>query len=118
MKDKFTMRKKRAQRVRRRIKETGRPRLSVVKSNSHIQVQLIDDEKGVTVAGASTYSKGFRGTEYGKKSRAAAEKLGAHIAELAKKANVEKVVLDRGAHKYHGVVAAVADAARNAGLKF
>ncbi len=112
-------RKARALRVRRGLRGTAeKPRLSVVKSNQHLQAQLIDDEKGETIAGLATYSKELRGTEHGKKGKAAAKVIGTRMAEMAKEKGVEKVVFDRGRHKYHGVLQAMAESAREGGLKF
>lgn len=111
--------KKRALRVRKTLRGCQqKPRLSVVKSNKHIQVQIIDDEAGVTLGGTATFAKEFANTEFGKKSKAAAKKLGEKIAEIAKEKNIKEVVFDRGPFKYHGVLAELADAARAAGLQF
>ncbi len=116
---KAELRTKRTQRVRKHVRGTAtKPRLCVVKSNKHLQAQLIDDEAGVTLAGVATYSKDLRATEHGKKSADSARKLGEQIAAKAKGKNIEEVVFDRGFSKYHGVLAALADAAREGGLKF
>lgn len=110
---------RRALRVRKHLRGTStKPRLCVVKSNNHIQVQLIDDEKGVTLGGTATFSKELRATEFGKKNKASARKIGELIAEIAKSKNIKEVVFDRGPFKYHGVLAELADAARAGGLKF
>ncbi len=112
-------RKRRAKRLRRKVRgDESRPRLNVIKSNKHIHVQLIDDETMVTLAGISTLSKEFRQTEFNKKNKASAKQLGLKIAELSKAKNVKKIIFDRGPHKYHGVLAAVADGAREGGLEF
>lgn len=112
-------RAKRAIRVRKNLRGTKlKPRLSVHKSNQHIHVQLIDDEAGQTLAAVSTLSKGFKGTDAGKKSKASAKKLGAQIAELAKQKEIKEIVFDRGCYTYHGVLAELADAARENGLVF
>ena len=112
-------RKRRAKRLRRKVRgDESRPRLNVIKSNKHIHVQLIDDETMVTLAGISTLSKEFRQTEFNKKNKASAKKLGLKIAELSKAKKIKKVVFDRGPYKYHGVLAAVADGAREGGLEF
>lgn len=112
-------RQKRAWRVRAKIKGTAeRPRLAVFKSLRHLQVQLIDDENGVTLAGTSTYAKRFKGTDYDHKSKEAAKALGEYIGKVAQEKNVTEVIFDRGRFKYHGVIAALADAARETGLKF
>ena len=108
--------KRRAQRVRRRLKKhsQGRPRLSVHRSDKNISVQLIDDARGVTVASASTLEdKSQKGGDV-----AAAARIGKLVAERAAKAGVTDVVFDRGPYLYHGRVKALADAAREAGLKF
>ena len=109
---------KRRLRVRNRIKATshGRLRLSVHRSNKNISVQLIDDLKGVTIASASTLEKEFG--VVGKNNVEAATKIGAAIAERAKKAGVEECFFDRGGFLFHGKVKALADAAREGGLKF
>ena len=109
------LRKKRTLRVRKPLKGTAtKPRLSVKKSNKHLFAQLIDDENGITLASFSTMSKGERA----KKSMDSAKKIGEKIAELAKKQKVETVIFDRGYAKYHGLLAALATSAREAGLKF
>lgn len=110
------VRKKRKMRIRKKLRGTSdRPRLSVSKTLSHIGVQLIDDESGVTLAGFSTLSKEAKGQ---KKSKEGARFVGQKIAELAKQKNVEQVIFDRGRFKYHGLIAELADAARENGLKF
>lgn len=112
-------RKRRTWRVRKNLRGTSlKPRLCVVKSNQHIEVQLIDDDKGLTLASTSTRSKDLKKTEFNKCNKDSARKLGEIIAEQATKMNVKEVVFDRGAHKYHGVLKELADAARNGGLKF
>ncbi len=109
---------KRRLRVRNKIKAmaNGRLRLSVHCSSKNISVQLIDDAKGVTVAAASTLEKdlGF----VGKNNLEAAAKVGATIAERAKKAGIEECYFDRGGFLFHGKIKALADAAREGGLKF
>ncbi len=113
------IRKTRAMRVRKILRGTSsKPRLCVVKSNKHIQVQLIDDEAGQTLGSAATFAKQFRGTEFAKKNKASASKLGEMIAAIAKEHNINEVVFDRGPFKYHGVLAALADSARAGGLQF
>ena len=109
---------KRRLRVRNKIKamSNGRARLSVHRSSKNISVQLIDDVNGVTLAAASTLEKdlGF----VGKNNVEAAAKVGAAIAERAKKAGIENVYFDRGGFLFHGKIKALADAAREGGLKF
>ena len=109
---------KRRQRVRNKLRamSDGRPRLSVHRSSKNISVQVIDDRSGVTLASASTLEKDFG--LVGKNNVEAAAKIGAAIAERAKKAGVEDVVFDRGGFLFHGKVKALADAAREGGLKF
>jgi len=112
-------RKKRAMRVRKKLKGTAsRPRMSVIKSNKHIAVQVIDDNLRVTLASTSTFAKEFRTTEFNKKGLESAKALGKYIAEKVKDLNIEAVVFDKGSSKYHGVLAVLADAARAEGLKF
>lgn len=112
-------RQNRAFRVRKKLRGTSlKPRLSVHKSNCHLQVQLIDDESGVTLAGLSTYAKECRDTEFNRKNRASARHLGEKIAAMALEKNIKEVVFDRGAFKYTGILAELANAAREAGLKF
>lgn len=116
---KHALRVKRAMRTRKKLRGTSlKPRLCVFKSNCHIQAQLIDDEKGVTIGGTATFAKEFRNTEFGKKNKTSATKLGEVIAEIAKSNNIKEVVFDRGPFKYHGILAALADAARAGGLEF
>ena len=108
----------RHRRVRKKIHGTAaRPRLAVFRSNKHLSVQLIDDEAGRTVASASTAEASMRSEGSGA-TVAAATRLGRLLAERAKAAGVDQVVFDRGGFLYHGRVAAVAAAAREAGLEF
>ena len=99
-----------------RAMANGRPRLSVHRSNKNISVQLIDDANGVTLASASSLEKELG--VVGKNNVDAATKVGTAIAERAKKAGVEDVYFDRGGFLFHGRVKALADAAREGGLKF
>jgi large subunit ribosomal protein L18 len=104
-------------RVRKSISGTAeRPRLVVTRSLRHIGAQVIDDTRGHTLVSASTLDSSIRGTEGDK--TALARKVGALLAERAKTAGVTAVVFDRGGNRYHGRIAALADAAREAGLKF
>ncbi|MFD6860688.1 50S ribosomal protein L18 [Rhodococcus sp. NPDC060086] len=104
-------------RLRKKIAGTAeRPRLVVNRSSRHMHVQVIDDLTGTTVAAASTIEADVRALEGDKKVRGA--KVGQLIAERAKAAGVESVVFDRGGHTYSGRIAALADAARESGLKF
>ena len=109
---------KRRLRVRNRIKKmsAGRMRLSVHRSSKNISVQLIDDVNGVTLASASTLEKAFG--VVGRNNVEAAATIGKAIAERAKKAGVEECYFDRGGFLFHGKIKALADAAREGGLKF
>jgi large subunit ribosomal protein L18 len=103
-------------RIRRKLGGTAqRPRLAVYFSNSNVYAQIIDDEAGKTIVSASTKEKGFGG---GKANIASATKVGQTVAERALAVKVEEVVFDRGGFIYHGKVKALADAAREKGLKF
>ena len=108
--------------IRRKVKlattRNGRARLSVFRSSQHIYAQLIDDDKGVTLASASTIEKPVR--EGGKTGAniAAAKAVGKLIAERAKEKGIKDVVFDRGSYLYHGRIKALADAAREGGLNF
>ena len=113
------LRTRRKLRVRKHLRGNNtKPRLCVVKSNKHIEIQMIDDEQGKTLASVSTRSKELKSTEFNKRNKASARKLGEMIAEKALKIDVKEVVFDRGFHKYHGILAELADGARGAGLKF
>ena len=111
---------RRKARVRRAIKAraTGRPRLSVFRSDKNIYAQIIDDATGRTLAAASTLDKDVKSAGKGGSSAEAAIEIGKLIAERAKAANVSEVVFDRGGYLYHGRVKALADAAREGGLQF
>ena len=116
-KQKQEARSRRHYRVRKKVEgSSDRPRLAVFRSNKHISVQVIDDLTGRTLAAASTVEKDLRGGATGNKDAATA--IGKLVAERAKAAGVTRVVFDRGGFLYHGRVAAVADAAREAGLEF
>jgi large subunit ribosomal protein L18 len=109
---------KRAYRVRQNLRGTAvKPRLTVLKSNRHIAVQLIDDEKGITLASASTLMKKFRSQKL-TSNKEAARIIGTELGEIAKDKQITTVVFDRGFYKYHGVIAELANAAREAGLQF
>ena len=110
--------KRRAQRVRTRLRSAanGRPRLSVFRSSKNIYAQVIDDERGVTLAAASSLEgedKKAKGSD-----KDAAARVGALVAQRALDKGVKEVVFDRGGYLYHGRVKALADAAREAGLSF
>ena len=114
--NKNAMRLKRHVRVRGKISGTPeRPRLNVFRSNANIYAQIIDDVNGVTLVSASTLDKDFEGAAG---NCEAAKKVGQVIAERAKAKGIEEVVFDRGGYVYHGRVAALAEGARESGLKF
>ena len=106
-------REKRRKRVRRKIAGTAeRPRLSVYRSNVHVYAQVIDDERGHTIVAADS-----REVEEAENRKDAARKVGELVARKAADAGVEEVVFDRGGNKYHGRIAALAEGAREGGLK-
>ena len=107
---------KRHNRVRGKISGTAeRPRLCVFRSENHIYAQVIDDVAGCTLVSASTVEKGFEGLG---SNCEAAKKVGLKVAERAKEKGIEEVVFDRGGYIFHGRVKALADGAREGGLKF
>jgi large subunit ribosomal protein L18 len=106
-------------RLRQRISgTTERPRLCVHRSTKHIRAQVIDDTTGRTIVSASSLDKEVRASLKGGGNIAASKVVGKEIAERARKAGVKQVVFDRGGYQYHGRVQALAEAAREAGLKF
>ncbi len=110
-------------RIRARIRKklsgtTVRPRLAVFRSQSHIYAQVIDDDLGKTLCAASSLDKDLRAKSKRGATVAAAKSVGALIAERAKEKGVAAVVFDRGGFQYHGRIKALADAAREGGLKF
>lgn len=107
-------------RVRNSVRRSanGRPRLSVFRSNKHIYAQVIDDVEGRTLASASTIEKDVAGSNSYGGNKEFAAKIGKLIAERAMEKGIKEVVFDRGPYQYHGRVAALADAAREAGLQF
>jgi large subunit ribosomal protein L18 len=116
-------RKQRRQRMKRRYRgivrgSAQRPRLTVFRSLRYLYAQVIDDERGVTLAAASTLEKATSGDLKSTGNLAAGKRLGAVIAERVKDQGISSVVFDRGGFKYHGVIRAIADGAREAGLKF
>jgi large subunit ribosomal protein L18 len=113
-------RQRRHGRLRKKVKGTPqRPRLSVHFSHKNIYAQIIDDEKSVTLVAASTCEKSFaNGAGKGRSNVAVAKKIGALIAQRALEKNISTVVFDRGGFQFHGRVKALADAARETGLKF
>jgi large subunit ribosomal protein L18 len=111
-KERRISREQRHARVRKKVRGTNaRPRLSVFRSNRYLYVQVISDEVGRTLAAASTCAAG-------KGNIGSAQQLGRDIAERCKQLSITDVVFDRGGYRYHGRVRALADAAREAGLKF
>ena len=111
---------RRKARVRRAIRKAanGRPRLSVFRSSKQIYAQIIDDERGVTLATASSLEKDMRGKLKTGATVDAAKEVGKLLAERAVQAGVKQVIFDRSGYLYHGRVKALADAAREAGLDF
>lgn len=110
------VRQSRVMRVRKKLRGNGeKPRLSLFKSLHHLSVQLIDDERGITLASYSTLAKEMKGKKLSKET---AKLVGEKIAELAKEKKIERVVFDRGRYKYHGLIAEVANGAREKGIKF
>ncbi len=117
--DKNELRKRRHLRVRKKIFGTeNRPRMGVFRSQKHIYAQLIDDVRGVTLAAASSSDAELKGKFQLGATVEAAREVGRLIAQRALAKGVEEVVFDRSGYIYHGRVAALADAAREAGLKF
>jgi large subunit ribosomal protein L18 len=113
--DKAAVRRAVHTRIRRRVRgSAARPRLAIFRSLNHIYAQVIDDERAVTIASASTVEKDLRGTTGG--NIESAQRVGRAIAERAIAAGVEQVVFDRGGFRFHGRVKALTDAARAAGL--
>ena len=121
VKTKEDIRQRIRNRIRKKISGTpARPRLAVFRSQTHIYVQVIDDEAGKTLCSASSLDKDFQGKGKAKRGAnlEAAKAIGQLIATRAKDKGVETVVFDRGGYQYHGRVKALADAAREGGLKF
>jgi len=117
-KDKQLGRARRHHRIRKKVSGTAaRPRLAVFRSNKHIVAQVIDDRAGRTLAAASTHEGDLRASG-GTGNKEAAAAVGRLVAERAKAAGITTVVFDRGGFVYHGRIAALADAAREAGLEF
>jgi large subunit ribosomal protein L18 len=114
-----TRRVRRQRRVRKALFGTAaRPRLAVFRSSKHIYAQMVNDESGATIVSASSLDSELRPQiKYGG-NKAAATAVGRAVAERAKKAGIDKVCFDRRSYKYHGRVAALAQAAREAGLQF
>ena len=112
-------RKRRQRRIRARIQGSAeRPRLNVFRSSNHIYAQLIDDSAGVTLASASTLDQTLREATAALKKAEAARLVGQALGERALAAGLQEAVFDRGGYRYRGRVAALAEGARHAGLKF
>lgn len=111
---------RRQERVRFRVRKAGagRPRLTVFRSGKNIYAQLIDDVQGITIAAASTLEKDVKGAIKSGATKEAAAKVGALLAQRATAKGVSEVVFDRGGYMFHGRIKALADGAREAGLKF
>jgi large subunit ribosomal protein L18 len=111
---------RRQRRVRFRVRQAAgpRPRLTVFRSGKNIYAQVIDDAKGVTLAAASSLEKDLKGSLKSGATKDAAAKVGALIAKRATAAGVSEVIFDRGGYMFHGRIKALADSAREAGLKF
>jgi len=114
-----TSREKRRARIRRKISGTAaRPRLTIYKSLKHMYAQIVDDTTGTTLVSTATIAKGLKDEVKDDDKTAAAKRVGEAIAKAAMAKGIEAVVFDRNGFDYHGRVAAVAAAAREAGLKF
>jgi large subunit ribosomal protein L18 len=119
MAEHLTAREKRKARIRKKVSGSPeRPRLTVYKSLNHIYAQVVDDTTGRTLAAASTVSKALKGEVKEDSKTDAAKKVGAAVAKAALEKGVKQVVFDRNGFDYHGRIAAVAQAAREAGLQF
>lgn len=115
----YQARKRRHRRIRQKISGTAaRPRMNIFRSLNHIYVQVIDDVAGNTLVSASSLDKKLRGDLEGKSKKEQAALVGKAVAERAKEAGIETVVFDRGGYLYHGRVQALAEGAREGGLKF
>lgn len=117
LKKRYSLQRRHARSRRKVIGTAERPRMAVYRSLRHISVQFIDDNAGKTLAAVSTQSADFPKGTYGGNAKAASD-LGKMAAEKAKAAGIESVVFDKGGRQYHGRVKALAEAAREAGLKF
>ena len=119
MAKKLTGRERRKLRIRKKVNGTAeRPRLSVFRSSKHIYAQVIDDVAHQTLVTASTLDETIKGELSGLKKTERAKKIGTAVAQRCKAKSIDKVVFDRNGYIYHGRVMALADAAREAGLKF
>jgi large subunit ribosomal protein L18 len=112
-------RERRKLRIRSKISGSSeRPRLTVFRSAKHIYAQVVDDVSGKTLAAASTLSRDLKATLGDDNKTDAAKKVGALVAKICLEKQIDKVVFDRNGYMYHGRIKALADAAREAGLKF
>jgi large subunit ribosomal protein L18 len=119
MSSQLTGRARRKLRIRTKISgNTERPRLSVFRSGRHVYAQVVNDADGKTLAAASTLSRDLKSTLESDNKTDAAKKVGALIAKICLEKKIDKVVFDRNGYLYHGRIKALADAAREAGLKF
>jgi len=119
LKVKLSGRSRRRNRIRKKLMGTSeRPRLCVYRSNMNIYAQVIDDTEGRTLASASTMDKDLKGALKSRGNIDAAKKVGEAVAKKAMEKGIESVVFDRGGYIYHGRIKALADSAREAGLKF
>jgi len=119
IRDRKQRRTKIKRRSRHHVRGTAqRPRLAVFRSLRHLYAQVIDDEHGITIAAVSTLEKPTAGDLSSTGNRQAGKRVGELIAERAKSQGVDSVVFDRGGFQYHGVIRAIAEGAREAGLKF
>jgi large subunit ribosomal protein L18 len=116
--EKNIARLRRAKTTRAHIRSLGVPRLSVHRSSQHIYAQVFSADGEKVIAAASTVQKSVADSLKGTKNKSAAAAVGKAVAELALKAGIEKVAFDRSGYRYHGRIQALADAAREAGLKF
>ena len=118
-KQKDIARTRRQQRVRKRVLGTDqRPRISVFKSNKHIYAQVVSDDRGTTLASISTLSKDLAAKVENLKGVEAAKQVGLALAKICKEKNISEVIFDRNGFLFHGRVKAIADGAREGGLKF
>ena len=109
---------RRKNRIRFKLKRiSSRKRLTIFKSNNHLHVQIINDEKGLTLASASTLEKTFKNKKINNKKKIA-EEIGREIAKRSLEKGIKSVVFDKGRYKYHGIIKILADSARNEGLDF
>ena len=109
---------RRKNRIRFKLKRiSSRKRLTIFKSNNHLHVQIINDEKGITLASASTLEKTFKNKKINNKKKIA-EEIGREIAKRSLEKGIKSVAFDKGGYKYHGIIKIFADSARSAGLEF